>query len=97
MESIDGYCRVRIHPKREIGTLGELAGEVGVDLAAVAICDVDRLAGWAQGDEDQWRRWGHQLWYGRATQLASMHASLPRLSSPLSTAVLETGPIRSIT
>jgi len=60
-------CRVRIHPKREIGTLGELAGEVGVDLAAVAICDVDRLAGWAQGHEDEWRRWGYQLWYGRTT------------------------------
>jgi len=60
-------CRVRIHPKREIGTLGELAGEVGVDLAAVAICDVDRLAGWAQGHEDEWQRWGYQLWYGRTT------------------------------
>ena len=69
-------CRVRIHPKREIGTVGELAGEVGVDLAAVAICDVDRLAGWAQGDEDQWRRWGYQLWYGRATP-AGLYACEP--------------------
>jgi len=69
-------CRVRVHPKSEIGTLGELAGEVGVDLAAVAICDVDRLAGWAQGDEDQWRRWGHQLWYGRATP-AGLYACEP--------------------
>ncbi len=34
--------RVRVHPKGEIGTPGTLAGEVGVDLAAVAICDVDR-------------------------------------------------------
>jgi len=59
--------RVRVHPKGEIGTPGALAGEVGVDLAAVAICDVDRLAPWAQDHEDEWQRWGNQLWYGRTT------------------------------
>src|SRR5213592_185106 len=64
-------CRVRIHPKREIGTLGELAGEVGVDLAAVAICDVDRLAGWAQGHEERVAA------MGLSALVRSYHASWP--------------------
>ncbi len=68
--------RVRIHPKGAVGTLGEVTGEVGVDLAAVAICDVDRLAGWAQAEEAEWQRWGHPLWYGRTTP-AGIYACAP--------------------
>jgi len=68
--------RVRVHPKRETGTPGGLAGEVGVDLAAVAVCDVDRLAAWAHDHEDEWQRWGHQLWYGRTTP-AGLYACEP--------------------
>ena len=68
--------RVRVHPKGEIGTPGALAGEVGVDLAAVAICDVDRLAAWAQDHEDEWQRWGNQLGYGRTTP-AGLYACEP--------------------
>jgi len=68
--------RVRVHPKGAVGTLGEVTGEVGVDLAAVAICDVDRLAGWAQAEEAEWQRWGHPLWYGRTTP-AGIYACAP--------------------
>lgn len=57
--------RVRVHPKGVVGALGKLAGKVGVDLAAVAICDVDRLAPWARDHEDDWQKWGQDLWYGR--------------------------------
>lgn len=57
--------RVRVHPKGTVGTVGSLAGRVGVDLGAVAICDVDRLAPWARDHEDAWQVWGQDLWYGR--------------------------------
>ena len=56
--------RVRVHQKRHIGKLGKLAGEVAVDLAAVAICDVDCLAGWARDHQDKLQRWGDKLWLG---------------------------------
>jgi hypothetical protein len=59
--------RLRVHPKGQVVTQGELAGEVGVDLAAVAICDVDRLAGWARDHQKEWQRWGDKLWFGRTT------------------------------
>lgn len=57
--------RVRVHPKGAVGTVGDVAGMVGVDLGAVAICDVDRLAPWAKDHEDAWQEWGQDLWYGR--------------------------------
>jgi hypothetical protein len=60
--------RVRVYPKGQVVAQGKLAGEVGVDLAAVAICDVDRLAGWARSHQDEWQRWGDKLWFGRATR-----------------------------
>jgi hypothetical protein len=60
--------RVRVYPKGQVVAQGKLAGEVGVDLAAVAICDVDRLAGWARSHQDEWQRWGNKLWFGRATR-----------------------------
>ena len=56
---------VRVHPKGQVVTVGARAGEVGVDLAAVAICDVDRLAGWANDHQDEWQRWGDKLWFHR--------------------------------
>ena len=59
--------RVRVYPEAQVVTQGELAGEVDVDLAAVAICDVDRLASWAKNDEAEWQRWGDRLWFGRTT------------------------------
>ena len=59
---------VRVHPKGQVGTLGERAGEIGIDLAGLAICDVDRLAGWAANDQDEWQRWGQPLWFGRTSQ-----------------------------
>jgi hypothetical protein len=60
--------RVRVYPKSRAVTQGQLAGEVGVDLAAVAICDVDRLAGWAMKNEDEWQRWGQKLWFDRTAR-----------------------------
>ncbi len=60
--------RVRVYPNGAGVTLGPQAGDVGVDLAAVAICDVDRLAGWAQRHEDDWEEWGESLWYERTAQ-----------------------------
>jgi hypothetical protein len=60
--------RVRVYPKGQVVGRGELAGEVGVDLAAVAICDVDRLAGWARSHQDEWQRWGDKLWFARITR-----------------------------
>jgi len=68
--------RVRVQPKGRQGTLGEPAGEVGVDLAAIAVCDVDRLAPWAQADEDQWQQWGEDLWFGR-TDMAGIYSCRP--------------------
>jgi hypothetical protein len=58
---------VRVYPKGQVVTVGARAGEVGVDLAAVAICDVDRLAGWASDHQDEWQRWGDKLWFHRTT------------------------------
>jgi hypothetical protein len=60
--------RVRVHPKGQAVTRGKLAGEIGVDLAAVAICDVDRLAGWARDHQAEWQRWGDKLWFGRTVR-----------------------------
>jgi hypothetical protein len=60
--------RVRVRPIRQLVTQGQLAGTVGVDLGAVAICDVDRLAAWASGHNDEWQRWGEKLWFGRITR-----------------------------
>ena len=55
--------RVRVFANGLSGVPGEQAGEVSVDLAAVAICDVDRLHAWAQANEEDWQRWVEGLAY----------------------------------
>lgn len=57
--------RARVYPRGAPLSLGIVAGVVGVDLGAVAICDVDRLAPWVGNHEPEWQRWGHPLWFGR--------------------------------
>jgi hypothetical protein len=56
--------RVRVRRKGRVVKLGKFAGEVEVDLAAVAICDADRLAGWARDHQYRVHQWGDRLRFG---------------------------------
>jgi hypothetical protein len=57
--------RLRVRPPNATCIIGAKAGAVGVDLGAVAVCDVDLVAVWASANEDQWQDWGQQLWFNR--------------------------------
>jgi hypothetical protein len=49
--------RLRVRVDLVPSTLGERAGTVHVDVGAVVVCDVDRLATWRAANEDAWRQW----------------------------------------
>lgn len=58
--------RVRVRPTQSSCVVGDKAGEVGVDLAAIAVTDVDLLGAWAEANRDETQDWGQELWFNRA-------------------------------
>ncbi len=57
--------RLRVQRAGLVGVLGEPAGEVGVDLAAVGVTDGERIRAFFEADNDAFQEWGDALWYQR--------------------------------